>query len=120
MCRCTMYNCTSVCLAVCRCLSVHVFMHVCRLCMHVRTYVCMYDVCMYVCMYVVGWSEIGSKNFFLQFQLARYVKKCQFISRTLCKNFKIFEKCFDLPFQLFILQYYMYAVLKVTGSLAFS
>src|SRR6218665_1532095 len=66
----------------------------------------------------IGWSEIGQKNFFLQFQLARYVKRCQCISRTLCKNFKIFEIFFDLPFQLFILQHY--AVLEVMGSLASS
>src|SRR6218665_2973445 len=35
--------------------------------------------------YPVGWSEIGSKIFFLQFQLARYVKRCQYISRTLLR-----------------------------------
>src|SRR6218665_2917869 len=67
---------------------------------------------------ILGWSEIGSKIFILHFQLARYVKRCQYISRTLPKNFKIFEKMFDLPVQLFILQYY--AVLEVTDSLAFS
>src|SRR6218665_1060053 len=68
--------------------------------------------------YILGWSEIGSKIFFLQFQLARYVKRCQYISRTLFKIFKIFEFFFDLPFQLFILQYY--AVFEVMSSLASS
>src|SRR6218665_2691090 len=60
----------------------------------------------YFSLYRIGWSEIGSKNFFLQFLLPRYVKRCQYTSKTLCKNFKIFEIFFDLPFQLFILQYY--------------
>ena len=47
-----------------------------------------------------------AKKFFFEFQLARYVKRCQYINRTLCKNLKIFEQFFDDPSQLFILQYY--------------
>lgn len=46
------------------------------------------------------------ENFFLEFQLARYVQRCQYIKRTLCKKLKIFNNFFDLPSQLFILQHY--------------
>ena len=54
--------------------------------------------------YTLEWSEIEQTNFFSQFQVARYAKRCQYINRTLCKNLRIFEKYLDLPFQLFILQ----------------
>ena len=57
-------------------------------------------------LYLVGWSENGRKNFFLEFQLARNVQRCQYIKRTLCKKLKIFNNFFDLPSQLFILQHY--------------
>jgi len=43
----------------------------------------------------VGWSE-NDRKFFTEFQLARYVKRCQYVNRTLCKTLKN-EQFFDLP-----------------------
>jgi len=44
--------------------------------------------------FALGWSENGRKFFFKEFQLTRYVQRCQYIKRTLCKKLKDFKQFF--------------------------
>ena len=84
------------------CISISI-LHLCSACYtRSRTYP--------LCQYLHHWPITTRvewkwpKIFFLEFQLARYVKRCQHIIRTLCTKTKISGQFFDLPSQLFTAQ----------------